>query len=155
MLEGFLLSGIQVSDFSASEIARSTIEAYLATEYRFGSEGSLTLRVGERNARLSAIYRGQAVGTAAIITAWNPLSEIRSNHENCLAQDRLIAELDRRSLIHKAGQGADPSGIWPAEDSRLVLGVDLTAAMQLGRQFDQNGIVWVKSDAVPTLVLLR
>ena len=51
MLEGFLLSGIQVSDFSASEIARSTIEAYLATEYRFGSDGSLTLRVGERNAR--------------------------------------------------------------------------------------------------------
>jgi hypothetical protein len=150
-----LLSGIQVSDFSASGIARSTIEAYLATEYRFWGEWSITLRIGERNTRLSAIYRGQAVGSAAVITAWNPLSEIRSNHENCLAQDRLIAELDRRSLIHKAGQGADPSGIWPAEDSRLVLGIDLTAAMQLGRQFDQNGIVWVKSDAVPTLILLR
>jgi hypothetical protein len=32
-----------------------------------------------------------------------------------------------------------------------VLGIDLTAATELSRQFDQNGIVWVKSDAVPTL----
>jgi Protein of unknown function (DUF3293) len=115
MLEGFLLSGIQVSGFSASEIARSTIEACLVTEHRFWGEWSLTLRIGERNTSFSTIYRGQAVGSAATITAWNPISEIRSNLKNRLAHDRLIAEIDRRSLMHQAGQGADPSGIWPAE----------------------------------------
>jgi hypothetical protein len=42
-----------------------------------------------------------------------------------------------------------------AGTERLVLGVDLNSAASLGRQFRQNGIVWVSANAVPTLVLLR
>jgi hypothetical protein len=154
-LEGFLISGTQISAFGGSQIARSTVEAYLATEYRIWGEWPLVLRIGQPNADLAALYKSLATEGAAVITAWNPYSEPRPNAKNVAAQDQLIAELDRRSLRHQPGHGADANGNWPPEDSQLVLGIDLAAAATLGKQFFQNGIVWATSDAVPTLVLLR
>jgi hypothetical protein len=51
------------------------------------------------------------------------------------------------------GQGEDPS--WLAEASFLVLGLGREEASDLGRKYGQNAIVWVGSDGVPELVLLR
>ncbi len=51
------------------------------------------------------------------------------------------------------GQGEDPS--WPAEASFLALGIDREAASDLGRKYGQNAIVWIGSDGLPELVLLR
>lgn len=49
----------------------------------------------------------------------------------------------------------DPSEIWPAEKSFFVLSLDLNASKSLGRQFNQNAIVWISNDAIPRLILLR
>ena len=153
-VEGFLLSGIEISAFGGSRIERSTIKAYLATEYRVWGELPLVLRIGQRNLDLGMLYNRLVTETSAVITAWNPYSEPKSNDENLAAQERLIAELDRRGLRHLPGHGADPTGKWPPEDSRLVLGIDLETATSLGEKFQQNGFVWTASDAVPTLILL-
>jgi Protein of unknown function (DUF3293) len=152
---GFLLSGTEISAFGGSQIGRSTIEAYLSTEYRIWGERPLALRIGQRNADLAELYKRFVAESAGVITAWNPYSEQKSNEENLAAQAHLIVELDRRHLQHLPGHGADPTGNWPAEDSRLVLGIDLETATSLGEQFQQNGIVWATSDAVPKLILLR
>jgi hypothetical protein len=150
-----LILGTQISSFGRSQIARSTIEAYLATEYRISGEWSLILRIGKLSADLAVLCKRFAAEGASIITAWNPHSEPKSHDENVAAQQRLVAELDRRSLRHQPGHGADPMGTWPPEDSRLILGIDLIVAAALGTEFQQNGIVWIGSDAIPTLVLLR
>jgi hypothetical protein len=36
-----------------------------------------------------------------------------------------------------------------------VPGLTRTAAQQLGRQFEQNAIIWADADAIPELILLR
>jgi Protein of unknown function (DUF3293) len=154
-MEGFMFSGINILDFRGSKIPRQTIEAYLATDYSIWGSRRLILRVGQRNHDLAALYQNYAVSSAAVLTAWNPYSEPRSDAENETAQAELISEIDRLALHHEPGHGADPTGEWPPEPSRLVLGVDLDIAASLGRKFRQNGIVWVSANAVPTLVLLR
>jgi hypothetical protein len=53
------------------------------------------------------------------------------------------------------GAGYDPRGTWPEEKSFLVLGLDLETSRALGREFNQNAIVWAGTDAIPRLVLLR
>ena len=150
-----MFSGTMISAFCSSRIPRSTIAAYLATEYRIAGNSPLVLRIGQPNQQLAALYRGHAVDRAAVLTAWNPHSEPRPDAQNHAAQAQLIAELDRIGLHHEPGHGADPTGLWPAEDSRLVLGLDYVIATSLGIRFGQNGFVWAAADADPTLVLLR
>jgi hypothetical protein len=150
-----MFSGMNILDFRGSSIPRQTIEAYLATDYSIWGSRRLILRVGQRNHELAALYQKYAVSTAAVLTAWNPYSEARSDAENETAQHELISEIDSLSLRHEPGHGADPTGKSPPEPSRLVLGVDLETAATLGRRFRQNGIVWVSANVVPTLVLLR
>lgn len=53
------------------------------------------------------------------------------------------------------GLNIDPAGQWPQEKSFFVLGVDLETARAIGQHFKQNAIVWIQSDAIPHLVLLR
>jgi hypothetical protein len=150
-----VFSGINILDFRGSSIPRETIKAYLATDYSICGTSHLTLRIGQQNQDLAALYQKYAVSTAAVLTAWNPYSQPRSDAENETAQRELISAIDSLSLRHEPGHGADPTGKWPPEPSRLVLGVDLETAATLGRRFRQNGIVWVSANAVPTLVLLR
>ena len=50
---------------------------------------------------------------------------------------------------------ADPTGAWPEEKSFLALGVGEDTARKLGNRFRQDAVVWVRSDAVPRLLLLR
>ena len=47
------------------------------------------------------------------------------------------------------------SKVRPAEPSVLVLGLSLEAAKVMGRQYEQDAIVWISTKAVPELVLLQ
>lgn len=155
IVEGLLFCGTHISTFGASCIERSTIEAYLATEYRICGHWPLVLRIGVASDQLSELYRRCAVESAAVLTAWNPWSEPISGDENRAAQRRLCSELDQMRLKHQPARGVDPTGDWPAEDSRLVLGLDRATANSLAAKFKQNGFVWVSPRAVPKLILLR
>ena len=154
-MEGFEFSGTQPAAFGGSTIPPSAIEAYLTTEYRIWGEWPMVLRIGRPNARLATLYRTHSVETAAVLTAWNPYSETKPDAENHAAEARLISDLDRLGLRHQPGRGADPTGQWPPEDSRLVVGLDLATAARLGQRFGQNGFVWAAADREPMLILLR
>ncbi len=150
-----MFCGTDVSAFGGSQIPRLTIEAYLATEYRIWGHWPLVLKIGQASTTLADLYRTHDAIGAAVITAWNPYSQPRPDAENEVSHARLLSELDRLGFPHQPGHGADPTGQWPPEPSRLVVGVDLTTAALLGRQFKQNGIVWADADATPILVLLH
>lgn len=75
--------------------------------------------------------------------------------ENQSAMTRLHEKLNRYSNHIYRGAGLDPSGQWPAEESLLVLGINLAIAVEIGREFEQNAIVWIDSAAIPHLILLR
>jgi hypothetical protein len=104
---------------------------------------------------LEIFLRTHAASSCAIITAWNPYSELVADKVNEAAQAKLETVIDLLGLHHFDAQGSDPTSDWPPEPSRLVLGLDLCGALALGRQFKQNGIVWAELDLVPTLILLR
>lgn len=89
------------------------------------------------------------------MTAFNPLGRQFSLAENAGFQERLLDQLQRcgKSVLHAGG--IDPDHVWPVEDSVLVPGLGLGQASELGREYDQNAIVWCGPDAVAQLVLLR
>ena len=130
------------------------IGAYQATNFQVNAEHSFTLNIGVRCQTLDVLYTSNRVNSAAFITASNPFSQPLSEDENRLRNANLTEEINQLGLKFIAGIGQDPERKWPDEDSILVLGLGLEDAKSLGKNYEQNAIVWCDADAVPYLILL-
>lgn len=138
-----------------SEIPPELVSAYLYTDFRVLEPRRFTLRIGAVSEDLRAVYDELGVASAAFLTAWNPFSRDVSREVNDRAQAALVTSLERAGHTIWSGIGVDPAGEWPGEESVLALGIELEAAKSIGREFQQNAIVWAGEDAIPELVLLR
>ena len=78
-----------------------------------------------------------------------------SDAENTERHRVLIADLTEQGYEFLEGEGVDPNGEWPGETSVLVLDIDRASAARLGASYDQNAIVWIDTDAIPRLLVLR
>lgn len=139
-------------------LPESLVASYLATDYHVHPaehQPGFTLRIGTPASELKLLMKRHSVGSAAFITACNPLGVALSQEGNSERQRALQHALVHRSLPHFSGVGQGTSGDWPGEDSFLVLGLDLVAAQRLANDVEQNAFVWADAQAVPKLILLR
>ncbi len=141
--------------FSDSIIDPAIIQAYLETHYCVHGDAAFVMQIGMVSPNLLGLYMRHRVDCAAFLTGWNPFSREVSKTENQERQKALSAELTYSSLTFLEGIGQHPSNNWPGEESFLVLGLNLEAAMTLGERFEQNAIVWCGADGVPQLIVLR
>jgi hypothetical protein len=141
---------------SETTIAADKVRAYRATDYRLGyTTHDIVLAPGLRSSRLAALYASKGVTCGAFLTAFNPLGTQKSDTENDQAHAELTKTLARLGLESIEGSGSEVGTQWPAEKSLFALGLNRRDAIAIGRQFDQDAIVWVGDSAVPELVLLR
>ncbi len=138
-----------------SLIDLETLQAYKETDYRVLDVVPMTLRVDAVCPELGLLHARYQASCSAFVTACNPLGRRAAAQVNVQRQDALLAELSRRKLVAIRGIGQHPTNKWPGEPSFLVLGMTRWAAQALGRQFEQNAIVWSGFDTVPELILLR
>lgn len=127
--------------------------AYRRAVYRLElPAGPLDLEIDRPSAPLARLLCEHGVRCAAFLTAWNPGSVLTDPELNRAAQAALLEAVARLGHPTLPGVAVDPDGVWPNEDSVLVLGIDLTAARGLARRFGQNALVWIGAGAIPTLV---
>lgn len=118
-------------------------QAYQQTLYEvFASEAPLQLRVNSRNTALDRLLQQYQVTTWALITAHNPYSQQLGLHQNHQRHQALITTLQAIDLPTLPAVGRDESGQWPPEKSLFILGISRPNAMDLGRQFAQNAILY-------------
>ena len=140
-------------------IARKTVHPNLVRAYREAiyivNEGddAIALKVGEVSHALAALMRVHKIQTAAIITAYNPYSEIQPSAENERQQKALEAALKPKSIACFDAIGSDPEGKWEPEASTLALGISLVDAERLADQFGQNAFIWINT--IDAFVSLR
>ena len=147
ILEGFV--------FSESQIDRSTIQAFLETEYHVFGDSPFTLRIGEPSSALATECKRNCAESSAYITACNPSSKPLDHSANAERHSELRRELTERNLAFIEGIGKHPSGVWPGEASLLIFGIDQETAKELSIQLQQDAFVWASLDWVPQLILLR
>ena len=141
---------------SETSIAADKVRAYRATDYRLGhTTQDIVLAPGLRSSRLAKLFASKSVTCGAFLTAFNPLGTKRSDTENVQAHAQLVTVLTDLGLEFIEGSGSEEGTHWPAEKSLFALGLSREGAILIGRQFDQDAIVWVGDSAVPELVLLR
>lgn len=139
-----------------SIIPAKLIQSYIAAHYQAEIDSDiLTLHIGQYCEPLSKLMKKSGTQCALYITACNPHNQIQPPEINQTANYQLRNHLLRHSSYIFTGKSLDPAVKWPAEPSFLALGIDLTTSKTLGKQFDQNALVWVDKNVIPRLILLR
>jgi len=141
---------------SETRIHPDKIRAYLATDYRIGhTDQDIVLKVDQRSDRVADLFLSHGVTCGAFLTAYNPQGSRQTDAANDQAHADLAVRLQQLGTAAIEGSGSEAGSDWPAERSYFALGLALEAARSVGTHFDQDAIVWVGSDAVPQLILLR
>ena len=151
-----------------TEIDPAKIQAYLQTTYCVNLETEmLSLNIGTQHNTLTDLFSTHAVNCGAFITAYNPEGTVQPSDLNESAHDLLLDRVNSLGLksleahtqthteahehTHEHAEGSH----WPTEHGLFVLGIALEQAQSLARDFDQDALVWVDSDLIPVLILLR
>ena len=139
-----------------SEIPPDLITSYQTAGYlAVVDTDPITLHINQYSAPLNQILTKFEHQCAVFITASNPLSQQQDPHLNQIRNTQLRNALTQHTDLVFEGVSTDPAKLWPAEQSFLALGINLKTAISLGKQFDQNAVVWADTDAIPRLMLLR
>lgn len=141
---------------AASMLAPETVRAYRNACYQV-SDGAVhfQMRPDVYSPDLAALLSRYGAGSAAFITASNPLGQLHREADNKHQLRLLRLRLQQARWKILEGKGGDPEGKWPAESSFLVLGPSSEQSCALGHQFNQNALLWCSADAIPRLLLLR
>lgn len=131
----------------------SSLHPYLRTTYwAFTASDALAMRANCMHPHLDAVLTQHGAQHWAYLTAHNPSAETAKRHDNHAAQRQLAALLDANGLTAYPGFGVGDDGVWPPEDSLLVIDIARDDAVALGRRFAQDAVVVGTRDA-PAIVL--
>ncbi|MFL9710540.1 DUF3293 domain-containing protein [Methylobacillus sp. Pita1] len=131
------------------------IEAYQDADYVVNYEQqAFVMRIGLGSPEMNIILEQHAATAAAIISAFNPLSKPADEAINIQNTEKLGKELRSRHLEFRKGLARSRSNQWP-EENFAVIGITLDSAMELGRQYHQNAIVFYEKSGIAQLILLR
>ena len=116
--------------------------AYMRTTYWVEARSQpLALRIGENSRGLDLLLGRLGTSRWAFVTAWNPLSQLRSQWYNAQRQRALRRVVERSGWRWLRGLAQSDAGDWPAEPGLLLLGIGAQQARRLGRRFRQYAVV--------------
>ncbi|MGP5416000.1 DUF3293 domain-containing protein [Psychrobacter faecalis] len=127
----------------------SLLEAYHQTDYHFGDT---FLNIGELSSKATSLLQQFAPAGGLFITAWNPLGEELTVEDNQKANQTLKEKLLKLGLNVTDGYGVSKDGKW-RENSFFTYPIDKDTSLTLCCTFEQNAVVYITSDGLPTLLL--
>ncbi|MGD1865407.1 MAG: DUF3293 domain-containing protein [Phormidesmis sp.] len=130
-------------------------EAYRETLYEvFVDEQTVVIRVGVPNSELARLMQQYDQISWALITAWNPYSQVLSEAKNEARNVALEGEIQQLERPYLKALGKDPLGEWLSEESFFMLGIGREDAIALGKKFEQNAILYGSLTLQPQLIWL-
>jgi len=139
----------------SEDISADLKAAYAATEYWVHTTAPFYFLIDRYSLHLAKLHQTYSCASSAFITAYNPFSVAHTDLQNTEANEKLCALLRPHCVAVLEGKGQDSERQWPAESSFLGLGISREQSCALGIEFQQNAIVYIGSDALPELILLR
>ena len=131
------------------------LQSYKSADYHVDGSPSFILKIGIHSPELDSIYKTSHKHTAAFITAFNPYSQELSAQENKDRNHKLEELIQSLGFDYIHGEGKCGDGDWDGEKSFLIFGISKEQASDIGKEFEQNAIVWCDKDAIPQLLLLK
>lgn len=130
--------------------------AYLATTYRvFLPGGHADLRIGVSNERLMNWMQMSGCTAFAVITAFNPASQLATAEQNAERQSLLECDLLEGNYEPYAGENVPDQAAGWLEESCFVPDIEIEDACALAEDYGQNAIVYGGADGIPRLVWIE
>ena len=118
------------------------------------SSPSIRFQIGKNSHELAVLLGKHQATTAALITACNPKGIKTSEDANHGRMTDLRVEIESLNLPYYPAYGANLDESWK-EESYLVIGLDQTACIAMGHQYEQNAIVWIDKSETPSLIWMN
>ena len=131
---------------------KELLALYKDTRNRFNVLGvQMTLEIEKESRELAYLYQVHGARTSAILTASNPRARVLTREENHLRNRALEDGLSRRGLKVLRGEIAGDRER-SAQECFLVLGIEITTAIQRAWQYGQIAFIYAGPEAIPELV---
>jgi hypothetical protein len=130
----------------------SIIEAYKNTKY-IVFEPTLIIEIGKLNQEIDDIIINHNSNEWAFITAYNPYSRVLTEEENKVLHNKLKELTEKYVTFEGHGVGQDPT--WKPELSLFIIGISKGDASKIGKEFEQNAIVYGEVNNPPELLILN
>ena len=130
----------------------SLIEAYKNTKY-IVFEPTLIIEIGKLNQEIDDIIIKHNSNAWAFITAYNPYSRVLTEEENKVLHNKLKELTEKYVTFEGHGVGQDPT--WEPELSLFIIGISKGDASEIGKEFEQNAIVYGEVNNPPELLILN
>jgi hypothetical protein len=108
-----------------------------------------TIRLDRPNTDLDIFLSALNASTWAFLTAYNPYSQRTSDDQNHARQAELVSLLKEDGYNYYQGRGVGEG--WD-EPSIFIIEITRESAIDIGKQFEQNAILWGSTDDGPELI---
>ena len=125
-------------------------QAYRTAEYYIEDDPPIRFEIDQPHQGLALLLMSFDVEQAVWITAYNPGSQPHSEDDNLTNQMQLLERIETMRLNYFVGHSCDAAGDW-FEPGYLVLGMDETVGIELGREFGQHAVVFIQPSGEPKL----
>ena len=138
-----------------SNIKQELLDSYTEANYHVYANPSFILKIGQSSKELRKLLTDLNVKFAAFITAFNPYSIELELIENKLRNKNLEEKIKSMQLHYIKGDGRCRKSNEVGEEGFLIFGITRDEASLLGKQSEQNAIVYCEVSSIPDLILLR
>ncbi len=132
-------------------ISKELLLGYEATCYSILNP-KIDIYLTKENEALQSFLKEHHFNSWGFITAWNPFSNALSLENNQRLNSLL--EQDLTNYVVFPAEGKDTIGNWPPEISFFVAGITKEEAIDLGKKYKQNAIVYGEINSPAELILL-
>ena len=129
------------------------LKAYNETEYRLLLEPVIVLVPGQTSSAADDLLNSLGSSSGIVMTAYNPMSVIKTAAENAKAQNQLIEDINSRGLQHLPAEGLGVDGLWPPEPSIFLCGLNFTEANDLAVKYQQAAFVEIQIGSPAKVVI--
>jgi len=119
---------------------KQLINAYLRTRYE-PVDHKFNLVPGRLNPALDNYLSTHNLGSASVITAWNPQSVVLADEQNMLRNKRMKEELYDGKYCFEDALGVSEGEDWVAEESFLVYDISIKACIDFCGKWSQNAFI--------------
>lgn len=125
-----------------SDLRASLWAAYETTLFTVATPfGKFEIRPGQISPLLDQLLDHLGARNWAYVTAHNPRSQRLSGDENAARHEELKRRVLDGGYPAFEGEGVGQDKTWTPEKSLLIVGIDATEAVALGKEFGQFAIV--------------
>ena len=142
-----------MQNLNKKNIEDNLLQDYYKTDYII-FKPKIIINIDKKTPNVDKILKKVEKNSWAYITAYNPMSILKTEEENLISQKNLIKEIEKEFIFFE-GEGKGINSEWKAEKSILIIVISKEKSIEIGNKYNQKAIVFGYINESAKLILLN